>query len=297
MGKELAVIEQTGMSISHMGDVFVKSGFFADTRDQAQAVVKIMAGQELGISPIASMTGVYIVKGKPSMGANLIAACVKRSGKYNYRVTEHTDKMCNIKFFEVVDGKSVEVGNSVFTIEDAKRAGTQNLDKFPRNMLFARAMSNGAKWYCADIFAGGVYTPEELGATVRYNEGGEIDKVIVDAEFKETFPDLKDKTESELLKKIGVTPDDNAPVIKTTSEKMSYELACTAKTHDGIPYSELPLDQLTVRFNELDKDLKKPDLPNRDEVKFKRDAAEVLIHIRVAKANKAQKADGQIPLV
>jgi hypothetical protein len=29
-------------------------------------------------------------------------------------------------------------------------------------MVFARAMSNGAKWFCAEIFNGPVYTPEEI---------------------------------------------------------------------------------------------------------------------------------------
>src|SRR5574339_232881 len=53
------------------------------------------------------------------------------------------------------------IGNYTFTIEDAKKAGTKNLDKFPRNMLFARAISNGVKWFCPDVFAGPVYTPEE----------------------------------------------------------------------------------------------------------------------------------------
>jgi hypothetical protein len=33
-------------------------------------------------------------------------------------------------------------------------------------MLFARAMSNGARWYCPDVFAGPAYTPDELGADV-----------------------------------------------------------------------------------------------------------------------------------
>lgn len=50
---------------------------------------------------------------------------------------------------------------------DAAKAGTQNMGKFPRNMLFARCISNGVKWFCPDIFLGApVYTPEELGATV-----------------------------------------------------------------------------------------------------------------------------------
>jgi hypothetical protein len=30
-------------------------------------------------------------------------------------------------------------------------------------MLFARALTNGARFYCPDIFGGAVYTPEELG--------------------------------------------------------------------------------------------------------------------------------------
>ena len=173
---KLAVVEN--MNIMDLGTVLAKRQYLADSRDENQAIVKVLAGRELGIGPIASMTGVYIVKGKPSLGANLIAACVKRSGRYNYRVVEHTDKVCRIKFFELFDGKFEEVGESVFTIEDARKAGTQNLDKYPRNMLFARAMSNGAKWYCADVFAGGVYTPDELGAHVQYDESGEITKVI-----------------------------------------------------------------------------------------------------------------------
>jgi hypothetical protein len=47
-------------------------------------------------------------------------------------------------------------------MEDAKKAGTKNLDKFPKNMLFARAISNGVKWYTPDVFSGPVYVPEEM---------------------------------------------------------------------------------------------------------------------------------------
>jgi hypothetical protein len=49
---------------------------------------------------------------------------------------------------------------------DARTAqlGGQNYQKFPRNMLFARAMTNGARIHCPDVFVGSVYTPDELGA-------------------------------------------------------------------------------------------------------------------------------------
>lgn len=89
-----------------------------------------------------------------------MASRVKASGKYNYKVTEMTDAVCTVEFLEA--GQSI--GVSSFTIEDARKAGTKNLDRFPRNMLFARAMSNGVRWFCPDIYEGPVYVPEEMEA-------------------------------------------------------------------------------------------------------------------------------------
>ena len=162
MSTEIAI--QQDLSLSQIGQTFAQSGFFSDSRDAAQAVVKVMAGAEIGIPPVASMTGIHLIKGNVTIGANLMAAMVKRSGKYNYRIREHSDQTCAIEFFE--QGESL--GLTEFTAEDAKKAGTQNLQKYAKNMLFARAMSNGVKWHCPDLFGGPVYTPDEL-ATVDEN--------------------------------------------------------------------------------------------------------------------------------
>jgi len=162
----------TEMSLSELGSVLTKSRYFTDATDASQAIVKVLAGRELGIGPIASMTGIHIIKGKPALGANLLAACVKRSGRYDYRAREITPTNVSIEFFEIVGGKRESLGISSFSIADARAAGTQNIDKFARNMLFARALSNGVRWYCPDVTGGPVYTPEELGAPV--NGDGEI---------------------------------------------------------------------------------------------------------------------------
>ena len=148
--------------IMNMSKIFSESGMFSDVKTQAQAFVKICAGQEIGIPPFASMSGIHIIVGKPTIGAGLIAARVKGSGKYDYKVTEQTEKICSIDFYQGKD----KIGTSAFTIEDAKKAGTKNIDKFPKNMLFARAISNGVKWYCPDVFSGPVYVPEEMEAVV-----------------------------------------------------------------------------------------------------------------------------------
>lgn len=144
--------------IMDMSKMFVESGMFTDAKSVAQAFVKIQAGQEIGLAPFASMSGINVIMGKPTFGAGVIASTVKGSGKYDFKVKELNEKLCSIDFFE---GKEL-IGNSTFTIEDAKKQATKNLDKFPKNMLYARAISNGQKWFCPDVFQMSVYVPEEM---------------------------------------------------------------------------------------------------------------------------------------
>jgi len=147
-----------------LGEVFMKSGMFTDVKSQAQAVVKILAGRELGLAPLESMTNIYIVNGKVALQAKIIGSLIKKSGKYDYVVEKLDDQECIMGFYLVEeDGKKVELGKSTFTIKDAARAGIVNKDvwkNYPRNMLFARALSNGARWYTSDVFCG--YTAEEI---------------------------------------------------------------------------------------------------------------------------------------
>ena len=158
----MQLIKVSATEALSLGETFAKSGMFPDIKTAQQAVVKIMAGQEIGIPPFAAMSGIHIISGKPTIGAGLIASAVKGSGKYDFRVVEQSEKVCSIDFYQ---GKE-KIGNSTFTIEEAKKAGTKNLDKFPKNMLFARAISNGVKWFTPDVFSGPVYVPEEMESVV-----------------------------------------------------------------------------------------------------------------------------------
>lgn len=184
---QLAKIEKAENEFGELmkvGAMIAKSGYFADAKEESQAVVKVLAGRELGIGPVTAMQGIYIVKGRVTLGANLMASLIKSSGKYNYRVVELTDKACRILFYE--DGK--QVGESAFTMDDAKKAqlGGANWTGYARNMLFARALSNGAKWYCPDAFSGTTpYTREEIEQTGGVEELPEVDTAtgeIIDAE-------------------------------------------------------------------------------------------------------------------
>jgi hypothetical protein len=144
------------------GEVLAKSGYFKDAADAAKAAVKVLAGAELGIGPIAAMTGINIVEGKPTLSADLEAKAVKRSKRYNYRVVDLTDQRCSIEFYEWGE----LVGTETFTTDDAKRAqllGKRNWQQYPKNMLFARALSNGVAFHCPDVTAMRLYMPDELG--------------------------------------------------------------------------------------------------------------------------------------
>lgn len=235
MSEQKAIVLMSNMDeIERAATAMSKSGYFQDASQQAQAVVKILAGRELGFGPFASMTGIYIIQGKPSVGANLQAAAVKGSGKYDYKIRELTDKTCRIEFFQ---GKE-SIGISEFTFEDAKKAGTKNTEKYPRNMLFARAMSNGVRWFCPDIFNGApVYTPEELGAEV--NQDGEV--------IAGSFVDHPAPAQPEPVE----TPIDLEANWK--SEKVSYQMASTIKSSDGTLYISLDNKALEGRRIGLNK--------------------------------------------
>ena len=142
---------------------------------------------------------IHIIQGKPTIGAGLMAARVKGFGKYDYKVIEHNDKVCSIEYFQ---GKE-SIGVSTFTIEDARKAGTKNLDKFPRNMLFSRAMSNGVKWFTPDIYEMPVYVPEEMATITEDVQAVEVSKKRVLNE--EQFNAMLTKIQSGETLKDGTT--------------------------------------------------------------------------------------------
>lgn len=195
-----------------MAEHFFKSGVFQDVKDMSVALVKIQAGQELGISPIMAMKEVYLIPSKAGVkiqiGASLQAAMIKKSGKYDYRIVDHSKEICTIHFFEKRADKWEKIGAESYTIGDARTAGlTAGKDvwtKHPKNMLFARAMSNGAKWYCPDVFGGAIYNesddfPEsKFEAEIIEDKPNHLDKHFeIEEEPSEVFLALKKRLETE----------------------------------------------------------------------------------------------------
>ena len=179
---------QTFDDAMNVAKAMAASGYFKDSQDASKALVKILAGQEIGLGPFASMTGVHIIQGKPVVGANLIATIIEDDPRYDFRITTHNNEGCSIDFFQ----NSKKVGESSFNKTDAQAAGLLNKDtwqKYPRNMYFSRAISNGARWFAAGVFGGApIYTPDEMDVEVD-EEGG----MVIDVVASEPEPDPEPK--------------------------------------------------------------------------------------------------------
>jgi hypothetical protein len=53
--------------INFIGQTMAKSGMFPDVTDGAKALVKILAGKEIGVTPFQAMTNIHIIQGKATM--------------------------------------------------------------------------------------------------------------------------------------------------------------------------------------------------------------------------------------
>ena len=150
------------MDPMQVAQVFVQSGMFPDAKSVATAASKLIVGRGLGLTDYDSMAGLHIIKGKVVLASNTMAAAIKASGKYDYSSTT-TESECTITFYLVNNGKREEIGSTTFSMEDAQNAGLRgdNWKKWPKAMLFARAISAGYREHCPDALgAAPVYVQE-----------------------------------------------------------------------------------------------------------------------------------------
>ncbi|MGW7688908.1 hypothetical protein ACWGMA_08440 [Streptomyces asiaticus] len=141
-------------------------------KQPANVLYAMEYGRTLGITPVAAITGIHVIEGKPSASAALISGLVRQAG-HKLRVkgnsltaTAQIVRSDDPDFtYEVTwELKANTNGNP-----NAQDAGLMNKDvwkKYPAAMLKARAISAVARDACEEVLFGLHYTPEELGANV-----------------------------------------------------------------------------------------------------------------------------------
>lgn len=144
-------------------------------RQPANVLWAVEYGEMLGLAPMAAITGIHVISGKPTASASLISALVRRAG-HRLRVTGDGERAVA----EIVRSDDPDFTfRSEWTLERAQVAGLTGKGtwkSYPAAMLKARAITEVARDACEEALSGVHYTPEELGAEV----DGDGDPVRVD---------------------------------------------------------------------------------------------------------------------
>lgn len=134
----------------------------------ADVLALLMYGQDLGLSPMQAIQGIYVVKGKPQLSGTTWIALARKAG-HKVRILESTDELCTVEITRVDD-----TGNphrETFTLQDAVRAGLCHIkegkafsrsskgepmpwESYTRTMLRNRAISGCAKFACPEVALG-----------------------------------------------------------------------------------------------------------------------------------------------
>lgn len=152
-------------------------------RQPGNVLYAVEYGEMLGLPPMAAITGIHVIEGKPTASAGLISGLIRRAG-HKLRVKGNAQwATCQIirsddpdYVFEVTwtlrKGKD---GHP--SAEEAGLLGKTVWKNYPASMLKSRAITQCARDACEEALYGLHYTAEELGAEVD-EEGNIIGQVV-----------------------------------------------------------------------------------------------------------------------
>jgi hypothetical protein len=189
---------------STMAKHAVESKMYSGIGGQAGVMMIMLAARELGVPPMQALNGgLNIINGKVELSARMMSALVRRAG-HQIHVKECTDTSCTLV------GKRAdtrETQTSSYTIQDAQKAGLIKSGggwvKFPKDMLFARALSRLSRQLFSDVIGIG-YVEGEIKSTdceVLFEEEikENVEKITPDDNPEESIGSLVDPKEKHLL--------------------------------------------------------------------------------------------------
>lgn len=152
----------------------------ADAYSNDPRAYVIALGRDYGLGPAHALQMIWVDPkiGKPNLYAGARATFLQQAG-YDWRPVVMADQEVRLRFMlrgewmKDADGKPLEVGMTIAEAEqaewvassrgkDAKPGTKGNYDKFPKNMLFARVISNFHRWYAPHVIGATVYDMGEV---------------------------------------------------------------------------------------------------------------------------------------
>lgn len=194
--KALSIVPRTIDESADLAERFSKSTLLPKSMQgkAPDVLVTIMAGAEMGLSPMASLRAIHVIEGKPVLSADGMTAIVLGSGKAVYfERVEESDKSVT---YETLRVGAKTPRRCTWTIEMAKAAALHLKDNWrahPRAMLAARAKGELARDVYPDVLMG-CYIEEEIGSPAHRPEyvPPVREPDAIDAEIVPSFADSPD---------------------------------------------------------------------------------------------------------
>lgn len=160
-----AIAARSPDDVYRMATAVAKSGLYG-VKSADEAMIRMATGMELGLSPMQSIRGVYVIASggvsRPTLSADMmVGVCKMRTDLCKYfRLVESNDRRATYETQRVGDPEPVRM---TYTMEQAQRAGLANRGTWqahPDAMLRARAASSLARAVYQDLL-NGLYDPDE----------------------------------------------------------------------------------------------------------------------------------------
>lgn len=126
-----------------------------------EVTAAILAGQELGLQPMATLRSIDIIQGTPALRAHAMRGLIQSAG-HSIQVVESTDAHCIMRGRRAGEQEWQTVE---WTIDRAQRLGLTGKDQWkrqPKTMLVARATGEICRLIAADVLYAMPYAAEEL---------------------------------------------------------------------------------------------------------------------------------------
>lgn len=132
-------------------------------RKPGNILVAMQWGAEIGLQPLQAMQNIAVINGRPSIWGDAMLALVRSSGLLDFIREELSED--GMKATCTVKRKNEEPAVSVFTMEDAKKAGLSGKagpwTQYPKRMLKLRARSYALRDVFPDVLKGMAIAEEE----------------------------------------------------------------------------------------------------------------------------------------
>ena len=178
--------------MNEQAQTLVDGGLFrGKIQNVAQMITIGLAARDLDLGLVDAVKNIHIIQGVICMSAELMLAQVRRNGKYGFRYDRSDREAATFVIWlrEHPDESFI----STFTMEDAQRAGLTGKGTwkaYPDVMLRWRAIGNAVRAFAPEVLRK-AYTPEEMGAEIDFDAGGEMVVTSLPAETTDVLPVLE----------------------------------------------------------------------------------------------------------